>query len=248
MISTSTIRISCVVHEDDVERAVQALHARVRAGGGEPREPWRRPRRRHRRDRPGRHRDAAHPRGAHLPGRRAARVRVAAFGRPQAAVRGRRGHVRGAARRLLRRPRPRGRRRRRPASRSSGRRGPPPPARMVVDNSAAFRMDPDVPLVVAEVNPDDLRAPAEGHRRRARTARRWCRSPRSRRCTAPRGIDRMVVSTYQSVSGAGQAGHARARRAVDEARRPRRRRCAAPARSTRRSSRARCGTSRSPAT
>ena len=27
MISTSTIRISCVVHEDDVERAVRALHA-----------------------------------------------------------------------------------------------------------------------------------------------------------------------------------------------------------------------------
>ena len=32
MISTSTIRISCVVAEDDVERAVQALHARLRAG------------------------------------------------------------------------------------------------------------------------------------------------------------------------------------------------------------------------
>ena len=31
MITTSTIRISCVVHEDDVERAVRALHARVRA-------------------------------------------------------------------------------------------------------------------------------------------------------------------------------------------------------------------------
>ena len=34
------------------------------------------------------------------------------------------------------------------------------------------------------------------------------------------GIERMVVSTYQSVSGAGQPGHARARRAVDEGRGP----------------------------
>ena len=42
----------------------------------------------------------------------------------------------------------------------------------VVDNSAAFRMDPDVPLVIAEVNPDDLRVAARRASRRARTARR----------------------------------------------------------------------------
>ena len=48
--------------------------------------------------------------------------------------------------------------------------------------------------------------PAARASRRARTARRWCSSPRSRRCTAPPGIERMVVSTYQSVSGAGQPG------------------------------------------
>lgn len=75
----------------------------------------------------------------------------------------------------------------------------------VIDNSAAFRADPDVPLVVAEVNPDDLR----------NLPRNMASCPN---CTtmvlvtalAPlhraAGIDRMVVSTYQSVSGAGLAG------------------------------------------
>ena len=57
MISTSTIRISCVVHEDDVERAVRALHSVVRARGGVVSD--RDARRRGRRDRSRRHRDAA---------------------------------------------------------------------------------------------------------------------------------------------------------------------------------------------
>ena len=75
----------------------------------------------------------------------------------------------------------------------------------VIDKSAAFRMDPDVPLVVAEVNPDDL----------ARCPKGIVSCPN---CTtmvlvtalAPlhraAGIERLVVSTYQSVSGAGTAG------------------------------------------
>ena len=75
----------------------------------------------------------------------------------------------------------------------------------VIDNSPAFRMDRDVPLVVAEVNPDDL----------ASLPKRIASCPN---CTtmvlitalAPlhraAGIERMVVSTYQSVSGAGQVG------------------------------------------
>jgi len=75
----------------------------------------------------------------------------------------------------------------------------------VVDNSAAFRMDSDVPLVVAEVNPEDMQS----------MPRNIASCPN---CTtmvlvtalAPlqraAGIDRMVVSTYQSVSGAGQVG------------------------------------------
>ena len=62
------------------------------------------------------------------------------------------------------------------------------------------------------------------------------------------GIKRMVVATYQAVSGAGQAGHARARRAVGQGRGPGR--GAAPRRrdSTARSSPAKCGTARSRAT
>jgi aspartate-semialdehyde dehydrogenase len=75
----------------------------------------------------------------------------------------------------------------------------------VVDNSAAFRMDPDVPLVVAEINPEDVR----------NLPKRIVSCPN---CTtmvlvtalAPlhraAGIERLVVSTYQSVSGAGQPG------------------------------------------
>jgi aspartate-semialdehyde dehydrogenase len=75
----------------------------------------------------------------------------------------------------------------------------------VVDNSAAFRTDPEVPLVVAEINPEDLRSMPKG----------IASSPN---CTtmvlvtglAPlhraAGLERMVVSTYQSVSGHGVAG------------------------------------------
>ncbi len=75
----------------------------------------------------------------------------------------------------------------------------------VVDNSAAFRMDPGVPLVVAEVNPDDLRSPAKGI-----VSCPNCTTMVLLTALAPlhrvAGIERMVVSTYQSVSGAGQPG------------------------------------------
>lgn len=75
----------------------------------------------------------------------------------------------------------------------------------VVDNSAAFRMEPDVPLVVAEVNPDDVHdAP------RRIVACPNCTTMVLVTALAPlhraAGIERLVVSTYQSVSGAGQAG------------------------------------------
>lgn len=75
----------------------------------------------------------------------------------------------------------------------------------VVDNSAAFRMDGDVPLVVAEVNPDDAhRAP------RGIVSNPNCTTMVLVTALAPlhraAGIDRMVVSSYQSVSGAGWPG------------------------------------------
>jgi aspartate-semialdehyde dehydrogenase len=75
----------------------------------------------------------------------------------------------------------------------------------VVDNSAAFRMDADVPLVVAEVNPDDLRDLPRGI-----ASCPNCTTMVLVTALAPlhrdAGIDRMVVSTYQSVSGAGAPG------------------------------------------
>src|SRR6202011_2417220 len=75
----------------------------------------------------------------------------------------------------------------------------------VVDNSAAFRMDPDVPLVVAEVNPTDVRPLPKGI-----VSCPNCTTMVLVTALAPlhraAEIDRIVVSTYQSVSGAGQPG------------------------------------------
>ena len=75
----------------------------------------------------------------------------------------------------------------------------------VVDNSAAFRMEPDVPLVVAEVNPEDLR---ELPRNIASCPNCTTMIPVTALAPLHRAarIDRLVVSSYQSVSGAGQAG------------------------------------------
>src|SRR6202163_2383784 len=75
----------------------------------------------------------------------------------------------------------------------------------VVDNSAAFRMDPDVPLVVAEVNPDDLRALPKGIASCPNCTTMVLVTALAPLHRAAR-IERMVVSTYQSVSGAGQPG------------------------------------------
>src|SRR3981081_726694 len=75
----------------------------------------------------------------------------------------------------------------------------------VVDNSAAFRMDPDVPLVVTEINPGDLQRMPKGI-----ASCPNCTTAVPLTAIAPlhraAGLERMVVSTYQSVSGAGQSG------------------------------------------
>jgi aspartate-semialdehyde dehydrogenase len=75
----------------------------------------------------------------------------------------------------------------------------------VVDNSAAFRQDGDVPLVIAEVNPDDVRDLPKGI-----VSCPNCTTMIPLTALAPlhraAGIERLVVSTYQSVSGAGQPG------------------------------------------
>ena len=74
---------------------------------------------------------------------------------------------------------------------------------VVIDNSSAFRMDPNVPLVVPEVNPDD----ALTHR--GIIANPNCSTIILLMALAPlhrlSPIRRVVVSTYQAVSGAGAA-------------------------------------------
>jgi len=77
---------------------------------------------------------------------------------------------------------------------------------VVIDNSSLYRMDPDVPLVVPEVNPDAI----DGYKRRNIIANPNCSTAQMVVALKPlhdaAGIKRVVVSTYQSVSGAGKAG------------------------------------------
>src|SRR4051812_43335020 len=76
---------------------------------------------------------------------------------------------------------------------------------IVIDKSSAFRMEPDVPLVVSEVNPDDMR---ELPRNIASCPN--CTTMVLVTALAPlhraARITRMIVSTYQATSGAGQVG------------------------------------------
>jgi aspartate-semialdehyde dehydrogenase len=75
---------------------------------------------------------------------------------------------------------------------------------VVVDNSSAFRMDPDVPLVVPEVNPHDIA------KHRGIIANPNCSTIQMVVALKPlhdvARVRRVVVSTYQSVSGAGLKG------------------------------------------
>ena len=77
---------------------------------------------------------------------------------------------------------------------------------VVIDNSSAWRMHPDVPLIVPEVNPDAV----EGFRKKNIIANPNCSTAQLVVALKPlhdeARIKRVVVSTYQSVSGAGKAG------------------------------------------
>ncbi|MEQ8665305.1 MAG: aspartate-semialdehyde dehydrogenase [Rhodospirillales bacterium] len=77
---------------------------------------------------------------------------------------------------------------------------------VVIDNTSHFRMDPDVPLVVPEVNPEAI----EGHTRKGIIANPNCSTIQMVVALKPlhdlATIRRVVVATYQSVSGAGKAG------------------------------------------
>jgi aspartate-semialdehyde dehydrogenase len=77
---------------------------------------------------------------------------------------------------------------------------------VVIDNSSLYRMDPDVPLIVPEVNPDAI----DGYTRRNIIANPNCSTAQMVVALKPlhdaAKIKRVVVSTYQSVSGAGKVG------------------------------------------
>jgi len=76
---------------------------------------------------------------------------------------------------------------------------------LVVDNSSAFRMDPDIPLVVSEVNPEAI-----GEARKGIIANPNCTTmaamPVLKVLHDEAGLVRLIASTYQAVSGSGVAG------------------------------------------
>lgn len=76
---------------------------------------------------------------------------------------------------------------------------------IVIDNSSAWRMDPDVPLVVPEVNAEALRSIPKGI-----VANPNCTTMAAMPVLKPlsdeAGLQSLVVSTYQAVSGAGLSG------------------------------------------
>jgi len=77
---------------------------------------------------------------------------------------------------------------------------------IVIDNSSAWRMDPDVPLIVPEVNPDDVSYAGKKNI----IANPNCSTAQLVVALKPlhdrARIKRVVVATYQSVSGAGKEG------------------------------------------
>ena len=76
---------------------------------------------------------------------------------------------------------------------------------IVIDNSSAWRMDPDVPLVVSEVNPEDAIRPPKGI-----IANPNCTTMAAMPVLAPlhrsASLVRLQLATYQAVSGSGGAG------------------------------------------
>ncbi|HET9667734.1 MAG TPA: aspartate-semialdehyde dehydrogenase [Desertimonas sp.] len=91
----------------------------------------------------------------------------------------------------------------------------------VIDNSSAFRMDPDVPLVVSEVNPEAIREARKGI-----IANPNCTTMAAMPVLKPlhdaAGLRRLIVSSYQAVSGSGLVGvdelDKQVRQVVDNAR------------------------------
>ncbi len=91
---------------------------------------------------------------------------------------------------------------------------------VVIDNSSAWRRDPDVPLVVSEVNPHALDSIPKGIVSNPNCTT-MVAMPALKCLDAEAGLAAMVVSTYQAVSGAGLAGvdelHEQVQKAGDDA-------------------------------
>jgi len=85
---------------------------------------------------------------------------------------------------------------------------------VVIDNSSAFRMDPQVPLVVPEVNPKDIE-----NRPRGIIANPNCSTIQMvvalQALRRAAGLVRVIATTYQSVSGAGETGRDALRRELE---------------------------------
>jgi len=85
---------------------------------------------------------------------------------------------------------------------------------VVVDNSSAWRMDPDVPLIVSEVNGHEV-----AHATKGIIANPNCTTmaamPALKALHDEAGLVRLVISTYQAVSGSGLAGVNELRRMVE---------------------------------
>lgn len=78
---------------------------------------------------------------------------------------------------------------------------------VVIDNSSCWRMDPDVPLVVPEVNPEAI----QDYKKKGIIANPNCSTIQAMVPLKPLsdayGLKRVIYSTYQAVSGAGQKGY-----------------------------------------
>src|SRR5699024_7314614 len=76
---------------------------------------------------------------------------------------------------------------------------------VVIDNSSAWRMDPEVPLVVSEVNPEAIEEARKGI-----IANPNCTTmaamPVLKALDAEAGLERLVITTFQAVSGSGLVG------------------------------------------
>ncbi|WP_151773236.1 aspartate-semialdehyde dehydrogenase [Streptomyces abyssomicinicus] len=91
---------------------------------------------------------------------------------------------------------------------------------VVIDNSSAWRMDPEVPLVVSEVNPHAI-----ANRPKGIIANPNCTTMAAMPVLRPlhdeAGLEALVATTYQAVSGSGVAGvaelHGQVRKVVEEA-------------------------------